>query len=152
PFEEAQHAFVTEAAELLAVLAEQATQPARTRIADLIARQAAVAAETARLLANERLARELAERHYAEAEAASRARDDLLAVVSHDLRAPLSAISASAGMMKRVPAGNPAAERVVRAADTILRAVTRMDRLISDLLDVSLIEAKRIRVSPAPCD
>jgi signal transduction histidine kinase len=90
---------------------------------------------------------------YREAQAASRARDDLLAVVSHDLRTPLSVISASAGILKRSPPSEPPVpERTRRSAETILRAVGRMDSLIADLLDVSLIEAQRLRVEPAPCD
>ena len=89
---------------------------------------------------------------YAEAQAASRARDDLLAVVSHDLRAPLSVISATASILKRTSSRDGLPERVIQSSDAILRAVVRMDTLIADLLDVSLIEAKRLRVVPTPCD
>jgi PAS domain S-box-containing protein len=85
---------------------------------------------------------------FRDAQAASRARDDLLAVVSHDLRNPLNVIAASSSMLARGGAGDDLEHRARRSADIILRAVGRMDRLIADLLDVSQIEAHRLSIYP----
>ena len=66
---------------------------------------------------------------------ASRARDDILAVVSHDLRGPLHAISlACEALRDEIP---PEASRYLGAIE---RASTRAERLISDLLEASAIE------------
>jgi signal transduction histidine kinase len=89
---------------------------------------------------------------FREAQAASSARDDLLAVVSHDLRNPLNVVSASAGMLKRQLHADDLPDKVRSTAAMIDRAVGRMDRLISDLLDVSQIEAKRLSIEPSEQD
>lgn len=90
-------------------------------------------AQRARLFDAERTARE-------RAEAASRMREDLIAIVSHDLRNPLSAISVSAEVLRTGIAG-AAGSQNERLLQTISRSTTRMNRLISDLLDVASIEA-----------
>jgi len=78
------------------------------------------------------------ERLHGEVRAAVRARDDLLAVVSHDLKSPLSAIRLSATLVaKRLPADAEAS----RANAIVIRCAEAMDRLIGDLLDAAAIEA-----------
>jgi two-component system NtrC family sensor kinase len=58
----------------------------------------------------------------------------LLGIVGHDLRTPLTALSASAGLVLR-DADLP--ERHRRALDRVVGASARMARLINDLLDYS---------------
>ncbi|MBK7862236.1 MAG: response regulator [Archangiaceae bacterium] len=75
-------------------------------------------------------------------EQAIRARDDLLAVVAHDLRNPLNVITVSGNsLMRRQP--DPS---MLRPIERILRATQRADRLIRDLLDVNAIEGGRFVV------
>lgn len=98
-----------------------------------LARSAGLALENARL--------------YRQAEQAIAARDEVLAVVSHDLRNPVSRVKLAAEMMSenhRLPEG------AGRAAGMIVRAADEMDRLIGDLLDVARIEAGRLSIEPAP--
>jgi signal transduction histidine kinase len=76
---------------------------------------------------------------YDSAQRALRARDEILAVVSHDLRSPLAAIALAAGLLL-----HGGARDVPEEARRIQRAVQRMDRLTSDLLDLSAIEAGRL--------
>jgi signal transduction histidine kinase/ActR/RegA family two-component response regulator len=81
-------------------------------------------------------------------EEAVRGRDNLLAVVAHDLRNPLSVISVNAAaLVRRVdePSAALPLERIVRAAH-------RADRLIRDLLDVSAIESGRFNVLRRPLE
>ena len=82
------------------------------------------------LLVRERVARE-------EAEAAVRSRDDILAIVSHDLRNPLTTISMSVALME---AAHPD-ERSHTQAGIIRRAIANMTRLIQDLLELNRIAA-----------
>jgi signal transduction histidine kinase len=83
---------------------------------------------------------------YQSAQQASRARDEILGVVSHDLRNPLSAISMCARVLLESP---PAAlEERRELADAILESTHLMQRLIQDLLDVSTIESGHLKIHP----
>lgn len=81
--------------------------------------------------------------------AAVQARDDLVAVVSHDLRSPLMTISLQAATLKRDvlrdSAGSTAKHGL--AIDRIGAAAGRMSSLLKDLLDLSLIEGGRIQLN-----
>ncbi len=84
-------------------------------------------------------------RLYDGAQRAIRARDEVLAVVSHDLRNPLSTIGLSASLLLDQPGERRAAS--VRFLEVIKRAVEQANRLIKDLLDVSSIEAGHFSVN-----
>jgi signal transduction histidine kinase len=87
----------------------------------------------------------------ARAEEALRLRDELIAMVSHELRNPLSAVVTSASILLRLP--TPQGDvRWKSCLENISRACDRMRRLISDLLDASDIEASNFTVEPANCD
>ncbi|MET0400311.1 MAG: PAS domain S-box protein [Longimicrobiaceae bacterium] len=105
-----------------------------------IGRQCAGTLDRARLFERERRAR-------AEAEAASRARDDILGVVAHDLRNPLTAISMYASLLLEMPRDADTQRGQLR---TVLELTDQMNRLIQDLLDASRIEAGQLRVRPSP--
>lgn len=85
-------------------------------------------------------------RLYQDAQRAIRARDEVLAVVSHDLKNPLEAVMLSAALLLRTGES----PRVLRYAETVQRSASRMDRLIRELLDLSSIDAGRFRVEPRP--
>ena len=106
------------------------------------------------------LARELAPRAalaldnarlYADAQATIRAREETLAVVSHDLRGPLSAIAVASGIIRRrlEEAPHPSLKQAV---DTIDRQLGHMTGLIGDLLDLAKLEAGRFSTSRLACD
>lgn len=81
-----------------------------------------------------------------EAEIAVRTRDEVLAIVSHDLRNPMNTIRMAAGLLEmNIPTVHK--EQQIGA---IIRSVDRMTTLISDLLDVSAIEAGRFQIEVAP--
>ena len=76
---------------------------------------------------------------------ARQAREELLAIVAHDLRTPLGVIGLSSNALQdAVPAGADGEEARALAA-LAERAAKQMGRLIRDLLDVSSIEAGRLR-------
>jgi signal transduction histidine kinase len=101
-------------------------------MAEDLARRAATAIDNARL--------------YDQAQRALRVRDDMLAIVTHDLRAPLSAIMAAAGMQVASAANDDSGRRVRRRAESIQRAAEHMSRLIRDLTDIGQIDAGRFAV------
>jgi len=83
----------------------------------------------------------------ARAETAVRLRDEMVAIVSHDLKGPLQVLSMSVGVLEPRVAGDPIAAQTV---DRINRSVTRMNVLIRDLLDLAKIEADRFEVTAKP--
>jgi PAS domain S-box-containing protein len=90
---------------------------------------------------------------YDEARAAVRVRDDVLAIVSHDLRNPLGVVLASSALLLKssLPPDAPGKEgRARRQVEAIERAGNRMNRLIRDLLDFAAIQAGRLSVSSHP--
>jgi signal transduction histidine kinase len=79
---------------------------------------------------------------FGEAQRAIRARDEVLAVVSHDLKNPLESVLLSASLLLR----SPESPRVRRYAEALHRSARQMDRLIRDLLDLSASDAGKLRV------
>lgn len=79
---------------------------------------------------------------YRKAERAIRMRDDVLAIVSHDLRTPLGSVLMQAQILGEQPA-------LRNVSDTIVRSVRRMNRLIADLLDASSVNAGQLALDCA---
>lgn len=84
---------------------------------------------------------------------AVRARDELVAVVSHDLRTPMSVVVMQAAIIQRSinEEGTGSMLRMRNAALTIQRAAISMNALLHDLLDLAKIEAGRFAVAPVSC-
>lgn len=85
---------------------------------------------------------------------AVQARDDLVAVVSHDLRNPMASVALQASLMKRTLLAETSefSPRFRAAVDRIHSATERMSNLLQDLLDLSKIEAGRFQVDCKPYD
>ncbi|MBK5374699.1 GAF domain-containing protein [Pseudomonas sp. TH43] len=85
---------------------------------------------------------------------AVRARDELVAVVSHDLRNPMTVISMLCGMMQKAFSsdGPHTSRRISTAIDTMQQAAGRMNTLLEDLLDTSKIDAGRYVITPQKLD
>jgi signal transduction histidine kinase len=85
------------------------------------------------------------------AEAEAKAREEVLAIVSHDLGNPMTAVAMNAmQLVRRAAAAGDATSQT--QAEAIVRAVNRMDRLVCSLLDVSRIEAGRLTLERKPHD
>ena len=93
------------------------------------------------------------ERQVVREQRAVRARDDLVAVVSHDLRNPLGVIQMQVAVLLQT-AGSGSEEfsrRTQTSANHIQRAVGRMNTLIRDLLDLAKLEAGRFTLQVTEC-
>lgn len=84
---------------------------------------------------------------YRKAVSAARAREELLATVSHDLRSPLHTIVFSAALLEKT---SPAPHEA-RHLERIRRTAEYMDHLLADLVDSAKIEEHRFLVDRAPC-
>ena len=85
---------------------------------------------------------------YRRAQRALAARDEVLAIVSHDLRTPASAIAMCARTLLEHPPESEAARRDLYAA--ILESANWTHRLVQDLLDAAAIDAGRLAVHLQP--
>jgi PAS domain S-box-containing protein len=125
--------------EILGTMTFVSSTPSRTyglrdlRLAEVLADRASVAIENARL--------------YGASMHATRLRDQVLGVVAHDLRNPLSAILLQVDALKR---HGPKPERRSQKPREVIRgAVIRMNRLIQDLLDIALMESEQLTIERA---
>jgi len=106
-------------------------------VAALVWERKAIERERLVLLERERVAR-------MEAELASHARDEFLAMLSHELRNPLAAIGNAAQVLS---APDPPRSYAVRAVDIINRQTKHLSRLIDDLLDIARVSSGKIMLA-----
>ncbi len=99
-------------------------------LAEELGRRAAVAIDNARL--------------FHEAQEAVRARDEVMAIVSHDLRNPLSAILMHTHYLQAILPRDLLEPHEVLAR--VQRSGNRMERLIADLLDMARLDAGELRL------
>jgi len=89
-------------------------------------------------------------RLYEESQQAVRAREEVLAIVSHDLRNPLNAITLAASLLQMSESLSTDDREQLEILDI---SAKRMRRLIDDLLDVTRLEGgKRLPIDPARVD
>ncbi len=83
-----------------------------------------------------------------QAEAANRAKDEFLAMLGHELRNPLSAITTAAQVLRRRPEGPPA----MMAQGVLQRQTAHLTKLVDDLLDASRVSRGKIALERRPLD
>lgn len=110
---------------------------ADVRLLEEMARRAAQAIVNARL--------------FGELQRAVRSREEVLSVVSHDLRTPLGAITLGARVLAGFPGAGEAPERARTTARRMLASAQRMSRLIDDLLDLSSLREGRLAMRLGAC-
>lgn len=77
-------------------------------------------------------------------------KDEFLAIVSHDLRNPMNAIALNTQLLERLnSSGDPRLDRISTSLDA---SIAQMKRIISDLLDLTAIDAGKLSVHLKPGD
>jgi signal transduction histidine kinase len=99
-------------------------------VAEEIGRRAAIAVDNAQL--------------YERAQRATQARQDLLAMVSHDLKNPLNTILMSTSLLDTTTPGQVG--EIQKTVGMIRRSAHRMNRLLGDLLDIASLESGHLTV------
>jgi signal transduction histidine kinase len=89
---------------------------------------------------------------YRAARDATQVREEVLAIVSHDLKTPLGALLMGAQMVDRLAPPGPVGDDLRRASTTVRRTAERMGRLIHDLVDAASIEAGQLSLELAQHD
>ena len=100
-----------------------------------------IASRTASVLENRRLYRELRDR--------DRRKDEFLAMLSHELRNPLGAITTAAQVLQL---GTASGEKMERAGAVIARQSYQLSRMLDDLLEVSRVTTGRVQLTREPYD
>jgi PAS domain S-box-containing protein len=77
----------------------------------------------------------------AEAEAANRAKDEFLAMLSHELRNPLGAVLSAVALLDKIGLKD---EPALKARAIIRRQAGRLSRMLDDLLDVARLQTGKI--------
>jgi len=113
-----------------------------SKIARDITERVRIEEEKASLLAGERAARE-------RAEAASRAKDEFVAMISHEIRSPLNAILGWSQMLRQ---GTLDKTATTNALESIERNARAQAQLVSDLLDISRVITGKLRINARPVD
>ncbi len=88
---------------------------------------------------------------YAQAQEAVRARDEFLSIASHELKTPLTPLKLQTQSLRRAiglgTVKTAANDKIVRMLDSSDRQITRISRLIDDLLDISRISSGKMQLS-----
>jgi signal transduction histidine kinase len=133
---------LTARARTLGVMTLVATRPYRRFVLDDLALAEEIGCRVGTAIDNAHL--------FEDAERGRIERENLLAIVSHDLRSPLASVVASASLLDESRADESV--RVHKYAKTILRSAKRMDRLIGDLTDFAQLQSGTLRVEQQPLD
>ena len=115
---------------LLSSSSFRAYEPADIRLAEELAQRAAMAIINARL--------------FAEAQRAAKTREEVLAIVSHDLKNPVSTISLIGHFLRQFE--RLESNKLIEFSDKIQRSVDKMQSLIADLLDFSRMQSGTLSV------
>lgn len=108
--------------------------------------------ERAAILAREQELRAEAESAQARAEAASRAKDEFLATVSHELRNPLNAILGWSRVLLEDGDEEVPRERIRKGLEVIARNAKAQVQLVEDILEVSRIVSGKLRLTTGPTE
>lgn len=119
----------------IAIGSKRHYSPLDLATAEDLGRRAAIAVDNARL--------------FKQAEEAILLRDDFLSVASHELNTPLTPLKLQIGLLRK---GNLSPDKLSARLEVADRQVDRMTRLVSQLLDVTRIDAHRLVLEREPLD
>jgi PAS domain S-box-containing protein len=97
-------------------------------------------------------AQERADRAYQDAKEAIRVRDEFLSVASHELRTPLSALRLEIDLLTDRARREPAVRVEPAQLERVARQVNRLQRLTTELLEISRIASGRLKLELEPVE
>jgi signal transduction histidine kinase len=130
---------------LLMAGSDRRFEPEDAALAEELANRAALAIDNARLYAAEQRSRR-------EAEAALAVRDQFLSMAAHELRTPLTTLKGHLELSERRLRAGSSPERITHSLATAGQQVNRLDRLVTELLDVSRLALGRFVLHREPLE
>jgi signal transduction histidine kinase len=79
-------------------------------------------------------------------------RDEFISLVAHDLRTPLGTVTSGVTLLERLRREEHATDREARILRAVRSSTLAMSRIVSDLLDASRLESRRLTVAPERLD
>jgi signal transduction histidine kinase len=128
-------------------LVEYFTTADRAPDAEVLSTLDTIAGHIGQLLSLAQLAAER-DRLLAEATEAGRARDELVAMLSHELRTPVNAM---VGWLQMIRSGQLDPARQARALETVERNARAQAQLVEDLIDLTRMARGKLRLTVARC-
>lgn len=123
-------------------------QPRDVQFLQIVADRVALAIEHARLYEEARQARSEAN----EAERSLRLRDEFISIAAHELKTPMTSAKAAAQLVKRSFRDSTLTPAQARSLDIIDRQITKLARLVVQLLDTVRIESGKLELDRASLD
>ena len=123
-------------------------QPRDVQFLQIVADRVALAVDHARLYEEARRARSDA----SAAEQALRMRDEFISIAAHELKTPMTSAKAAGQMVKRSFRDATLTPSQERSLDIIDRQITKLSRLVVQLLETVRIESGRLELRRAPVD
>ncbi len=88
----------------------------------------------------------ITEKKYLKAQEISELKDEFVSIVSHELKTPLTSINLYASILEKGTLG-PSNQRQLEAFQTIKQECTRLSNLIQDILDLSKLDNKNVKLN-----
>ena len=82
------------------------------------------------------------------ADQAIKSRDEMLGIISHELKNPLTSMALSSHLIQKILSKETASEKVLSLVKSLDPSIQRMNKLVSDLLDVTRLESQALHCEP----
>ena len=82
------------------------------------------------------------------ADQAIKSRDEMLGIISHELKNPLTSMALSSHLIQKILSKETTSEKVLSLIKSLDPSIQRMNKLVSDLLDVTRLESQALHCEP----
>lgn len=82
------------------------------------------------------------------ADQAIKSRDEMLGIISHELKNPLTSMALSSHLIQKILPKETTSEKVLLLIKSLDPSIQRMNKLVSDLLDVTRLESQALHCEP----
>ena len=82
------------------------------------------------------------------ADQAIKSRDEMLGIISHELKNPLTSMALSSHLIQKILSKETTSEKVLSLIKSLDPSIQRMNKLVSDLLDVTRLESQALQCEP----
>jgi len=81
-----------------------------------------------------------------------RSRDEMIAVIAHELKNPITALQINFDLIQGIVRHTVENEKLFSAMDKLRISISKINKMIQDLLDISRLEANTLKIDLAKCN